>query len=242
MPELVGAPQPDLVLVNDDDLTYAKVRLDERSLATLTELDRRASPSTLPRALCWSAAWDMTRDAEMSTQRLRDPGARAASAARPTARSCAPCCGRPRRPSILYADPAQRRDGAGGGWPTACSRCCARPTPGSDSQLQLARAFASAAVTDEQLAIVRGLLDGTEQLDGLTIDTDLRWHLLHRLVAAGKADERRDRPRARRRRHGDRAPAGRGGPRRPAGRRGEGRGLGGGRRAATSCRTRSRPR
>jgi aminopeptidase N len=61
--------------------------------------------------------------------------------------------------------------------------------PGSDSQLQITRAFASAAVSDAQLAIVRAVLDGTEQLDGLTIDTDLRWHLLHQLVAAGRADE-----------------------------------------------------
>ena len=61
--------------------------------------------------------------------------------------------------------------------------------PGSDSQLQLTRAFASAAASDAQLAIVRAVLDGTERLDGLTIDTDLRWHLLHQLVAAGRAED-----------------------------------------------------
>ena len=50
-PALVGAPQPDLVLVNDDDLTYAKIRLDERSLATLVELDRRLRRVAAPRAV-----------------------------------------------------------------------------------------------------------------------------------------------------------------------------------------------
>ncbi len=64
VPALVGRPQPDLVLVNDDDLTYAKIRLDDRSLATLTEHVGDFEES-LPRALCWAAAWDMTRDAEL---------------------------------------------------------------------------------------------------------------------------------------------------------------------------------
>jgi aminopeptidase N len=60
---------------------------------------------------------------------------------------------------------------------------------GSDAQLQFVRAFASTAVTDDQLELVRSMLDGSTQLSGLTIDTDLRWHLLHRLVAAGHADD-----------------------------------------------------
>ena len=64
VPGLVGKRQPDLVLVNDDDLTYAKIRLDERSLATLVEHVGDFEES-LPRTLCWTAAWDMTRDAEM---------------------------------------------------------------------------------------------------------------------------------------------------------------------------------
>src|SRR5829696_8523322 len=67
VPELVGVAQPDLLLVNDDDLTYAKVRLDERSLATLVarvaDID-----DPLPRAMCWGAAWDMTRDGEMAAR------------------------------------------------------------------------------------------------------------------------------------------------------------------------------
>ncbi len=48
VPELVGHPAADLVLVNDDDLTYAKLRLDERSLATLRIEHRRASPDPWP--------------------------------------------------------------------------------------------------------------------------------------------------------------------------------------------------
>ena len=63
--ELVGQRQPDLLLLNDGDLTYAKIRLDERSLATVVNGLSRLDDS-LARALCWGAAWDMTRDAEMT--------------------------------------------------------------------------------------------------------------------------------------------------------------------------------
>jgi aminopeptidase N len=90
--------------------------------------------------------------------------------------------------SLLYCDPAHRadvRDELAGG----LLRLVHDATPGSDSQLQLVRAFASAASSDEHLAVVRALLDGTEQLGDLVVDTDLRWHLLHQLVAGGHADD-----------------------------------------------------
>src|SRR5580698_7294050 len=67
LPELVGVLRPDLVLVNDDDLTYAKIRLDDHSLATLVS-SIRLFTDPLPAALCWSAAWDMCRDGEMAAR------------------------------------------------------------------------------------------------------------------------------------------------------------------------------
>ena len=66
--ELIGLPQPDLLLVNDDDLAYCKVRLDERSLRTLTTGGIARLTESLPRALAWSAAWDMTRDGELAAR------------------------------------------------------------------------------------------------------------------------------------------------------------------------------
>ena len=68
VPALVGMAQPDLLLVNDDDLTYCKLRLDERSLRTLRTGGIARLAESLPRALCWSAAWDMTRDGELATR------------------------------------------------------------------------------------------------------------------------------------------------------------------------------
>ena len=106
VPELVGVAQPDLVLVNDDDLTYAKIRLDERSLATLTESIGDFTDS-LPRSLCWSAAWDMTRDGEMSTQDyltlvLRGVGRETDSSVMRTLLRQAETA------VVLYTDPARR--------------------------------------------------------------------------------------------------------------------------------------
>ena len=63
--ELSGEEIADLLLLNDHDLTYGKIRFDERSIATLKAHLGNLSDS-LTRALCWSAAWDMHRDGELS--------------------------------------------------------------------------------------------------------------------------------------------------------------------------------
>ena len=68
IPALQGISRGKLILVNDDDLTYCSLRLDTESLETLLErIADIAEP--LPRTLAWSAAWEMTRDAEL---RARD--------------------------------------------------------------------------------------------------------------------------------------------------------------------------
>ncbi|HCE60812.1 MAG TPA: aminopeptidase N, partial [Janibacter terrae] len=67
LPQLVGQRQPDLLLVNDDDLAYAKLRLDERSLATLLA-HPTAFTESLPASLALASAWDMTRDGEMAAR------------------------------------------------------------------------------------------------------------------------------------------------------------------------------
>ena len=65
--ELIGKRRPALLLVNDDDLTYCKLRLDDVSLRTLRSGGIAKLESPLARTLCWSAAWDMTRDGELAT-------------------------------------------------------------------------------------------------------------------------------------------------------------------------------
>ncbi|GAA1808520.1 aminopeptidase N [Actinomadura chokoriensis] len=186
VPQLVGKKRPDLVLVNDDDLTYAKIRLDEHSQRTLIEHIGDIKES-LPRALCWSAAWDMTRDAEMATRdyvRLVAKGIRGV-----TDISVTQTLLRQARTAVQqYADPAWRTDGLALLADTL-SGLAREAEPGSDFQLAYTQAFAASAVSGEHLAFVRGLLDGSQSLDGLTVDTDLRWTLLRRLVVTGRAGE-----------------------------------------------------
>jgi aminopeptidase N len=186
VPELVGVAQPDLVLVNDDDLTYAKVRLDQRSLTTLVEHMGEVT-DTLARSLCWTSAWDMTRDGELATHDYLTLVLRGlthetdSSVIRTALRQVEIAC-------LVYSSP-ERREASRLRLAEGVGELLRAAAPGSDNQLQLLRAYASTAVDDSHLGYVRRVLDGEETLDGLTIDTDLRWHLLHHLVAAGQADE-----------------------------------------------------
>ncbi|MEJ3744510.1 aminopeptidase N [Actinomycetes bacterium KLBMP 9797] len=181
---LAGKPAADVLLLNDDDLTYAKLRLDERSMATVVR-HIAGFESALPRALCWAAAWDMTRDAELAA---RDyvalvaaglPAERDINLVTTTLRQAATTLS-------FYADPAW----APTGWAVladATRGALAAAEPGSGFQLAWARAFASAARSDDDLARLRHWLDGVDVPDGLAIDTELRWSLLQSLAAKGRA-------------------------------------------------------
>jgi aminopeptidase N len=182
IPELVGQPRPDLVLVNDDDLTYAKIRLDDHSLRTLVD-SIGAFTDSLPAALCWSATWDMVRDGEMAARdyvRLVLSGISSVadiSVVQTLLRQASQAVRR-------FADPGWRQTGLA--LMASTLRDLLRDAPaGSDTQLAYVRAFAGVAVSADDLALLAGLLDGSVMLDGLTVDTDLRWSLLGRLVSRG---------------------------------------------------------
>ncbi|MGH8866498.1 MAG: aminopeptidase N, partial [Actinomycetes bacterium] len=186
VPQLVGQAQPDLVLLNDEDLTYAKLRLDERSLATLTRAIGEFTDS-LPRTLCWSAAWDMCRDAEMPARdylTLVLSGLEVESDI-----SVVQMLLRQVKSALdMYATPGFRPEGYAR-LAAHLRRLLAEAEPGSDAQLTFVRAFTSAATSREDVEFVRGLLDGSQVVDGLAVDADLRWHLLVKLVSRGAADE-----------------------------------------------------
>ncbi|HEY9412424.1 MAG TPA: ERAP1-like C-terminal domain-containing protein, partial [Jiangellaceae bacterium] len=184
VPELVGEVQADLLLVNDDDLTFAKIRLDDHSLQTLVR-SITALPS-LPRALCWTAATDMLRDAELATRdyvELVLGGIGTESVITVVQHVLATA----RSAIDLYADPADRML-LSARWASALRGLAGAAEPGSDHQLAFARAWVSAVASPEHVGQIRALLDGsTDVLDGLVVDTDLRWHLLQRLVVIGEA-------------------------------------------------------
>jgi aminopeptidase N len=188
VPDLVGEKQPDLLLLNDGDLTYAKIRLDERSLATAVDSIDKVEDS-LARALLWGAAWDMTRDAEMSATDfvalvLRGVGRETDL----TAVDRFPIYAR----SVVnyYSDPATR-DELKATWEKGLRELLLAAEPASDHQLSFTRAYAAAAHSDEALDYVAGLLEGSTTLEGLEVDTDLRWVLLTSLAAAGRAEAAR---------------------------------------------------
>ena len=182
---LVGQEQPDLVLLNDGDLTYAKIRLDERSLATLVSSIDTLDDS-LPRALCWGAAWDMTRDAEMSTTDFAELVLRGIGTESDL--TAVGALLRYAKTAIdTYSAPANRQ-ALRERWESGLSALVDGAAAGSDHQLAFVRAFAAAAVSEQGLARVQKWYDGEESLPGLTVDTDLRWALLTALAAAGRAD------------------------------------------------------
>ncbi|MGP3969011.1 aminopeptidase N [Streptomyces sp. 6N223] len=187
VPQLAGRPRPALVLLNDDDLSYAKVRLDPASLAVVTE-HLGGFTESLPRALCWASAWDMTRDGEMATRDYLSLVL--AGIGRESDIGVVQTLHRQVKLALdLYADPAWRGTGLAR-WSAATVDHLRSAAPGSDHQLAWARAFAATARTEEQLDLLAGLLEGTETIEGLVVDTELRWALLHRLAATGRAEEK----------------------------------------------------
>ena len=182
---LLGRTQPALVLINDDDLAYAKIRLDETSLTTLVN-HVGSFEESLPRALCWAAAWDMTRDAEMPA-RVYLALVQRGIGGEDDIGVVQSLLRQAQSALTLYADPAWAPTGRAS-LATSALTAVRDAEPGSDLQLVWARALGSLASTDEQVALLQGLLDGSASIEGLALDAELRWHLLHRLVVVGRAD------------------------------------------------------
>ncbi|MDG4832867.1 aminopeptidase N [Solwaraspora sp. WMMD1047] len=182
---LRGVPAPDVLLLNDEDLTYAKLRLDDRSMAGVVR-HISAFDSALARALCWSAAWDMVRDAELAARDYLAlvlaglPAESDINLVTQTLRQASATL-------ISYADPGWAPTGWADLARTARDVLLAAE-PGSGLQLAWARAYASAARSDADLAALRGWLDGVGVPAGLVIDTELRWSVLASLVAKGAAE------------------------------------------------------
>ncbi|TKG66891.1 aminopeptidase N [Prauserella endophytica] len=187
VPDLVGVPAGKLVLVNDDDLTYCTMRLDNDSLVTL--IDRIGDiTEPLPRTLCWSAAWEMTREAELKARdfvTLVQRGIHAETEVGVVQRLLLQA----QTALNSYAEEKWAREH---GWPSFTARLLelARGAePGSDHQLAFVNSLAGSVLDDDTAAVLAGWLDGSAKLEGLTVDTDLRWRLLHALVAHGKAGD-----------------------------------------------------
>ncbi|OAN38732.1 aminopeptidase N [Mycolicibacterium iranicum] len=189
VPALHGVSRGKLILLNDDDLTYCSLRLDPDSLQTvLTRIADIAEP--LPRTLAWSAAWEMTRDAEL---RARDFVALVISGLHAETE-----VGVAQRLVLQaqtalgsYADPGWAAEN---GWPAfgdALLDLARESQPGSDHQLAFVNAVCSSVLSPNHVAVLETLLDNEPaavNLTGLVVDTDLRWRIVTALARAGVID------------------------------------------------------
>jgi len=184
--QLVGLKQPALILLNDGDLAYAKIRLDQTSWSTaLKHLSDIEDP--LARTIVWGAAVDASRDAETDPADfihlvLTHIASESESTTMMTLLRQLVTTGN------LYVNSTSRQSvlsNIADGLLTLARGAEA----GSDAQLQFTKFFALFARTDSQLAALKNILLGQEVLAGLTIDADLKWELLTGLVVAGAAGE-----------------------------------------------------
>ena len=184
--ELVGLKKPALVLLNDDDLAYAKIRLDDESHAVALK-HLAAIENPLARALVWGAVWDAVQDAETkpSDYIALVLGNIASETESTTIRTT---LGQLVQTARVYVAPASRAETikAIGDelWGLALAA-----EPASDAQFQFVKFFANVASTPAHMAALQGLRDGSGELSGLEIDTDLDWELLDGLVLNGAAGQ-----------------------------------------------------
>jgi aminopeptidase N len=184
--ELVGTKRPDFVLLNDNDLAYAKVRLDSHShkvaMSNLSGIE-----DSLARTLVWTAAWDATRDGEASGSDfielvLNHIGPETESTTILTLLRQLVTTGN------LYVQPAKRQ--------AALERIAdglidlaEKAKPGSDSQLQFVKFIPGFARSASQKKWMSDLLSGEITLAGFTVDQDVRWELITGLVSNGVIGE-----------------------------------------------------
>ncbi|HJR90410.1 MAG TPA: aminopeptidase N [Aeromicrobium sp.] len=179
--ELIDHRVPDLILLNDDDLTYAKIRLDPRSFATLVESIQTFDDS-LPRALCWGSAWDMTRDAELPAGDFVELVLAGVGGESDLTAVAALLRQGQSAVSLFTSDDDRPKLAAR--WESGLWSLVEAAKEGSDHQLALVRAYAGAA---SEPGYLRDLLGGN--LNGLEVDADLRWTLIKALARIGAADE-----------------------------------------------------
>jgi len=185
--ELIGVPAPELTVLNDGDLTFAKIRLDDRSWqTTYRALSRVADPLT--RALLWGAAWDATRDADLPADQFIDlvvahlPHETEVSLWEASFTLA-------RNQAVDRYLPVERRPEALAALAAVCRRVLADTDTADGRRLAAARGLAACAVDDQDIAVVRRWLVGDEVPAGITVDTELRWMILYRLAVLGLINE-----------------------------------------------------
>jgi len=186
IPALVGKKQPDLLLLNDNDLAYAKIRLDERSrVAALGNLS--GIEDSLARTLVWTAAWDATRDGEAPASEFIDL-VLGHIATETESTTILTLLRQLVTTGTLYVAP-QKREQTLVKIADGLIALAESAQAGSDSQLQFTKYVPQFARTAAQLNWLDDLLSGGKKLAGLDVDQDVRWELTIGLVVGGRFGE-----------------------------------------------------
>ncbi|MGW1495347.1 aminopeptidase N [Streptomyces sp. NPDC002402] len=178
--------RPALVVLNDGDASYAKVRLDATSWDTAVR-SLSGIPDPLTRTVVWNAARDMVRDGELAPAAYLE----AARAHLPRETDLAVVQGVLAFAATQLADrylPADVRPAALGAIRGICRDLLRRTEDGSEPGLRLTavRHFIDAAAQPETLQEWIG--DGSVP-GGPELDPELRWRILYRLAVLGASDE-----------------------------------------------------
>lgn len=183
--EAAGKKRPDLILINDDDLTYTKIRLDGKSLSfALRYMDRLVD--SLPRAIIFLSLWDMVRNAELPAESFISTMLKALVTEHEST-TFRKILGTIATARLFYVAPARRSQVtervAGEIWHLAQAAAA-----GSDEQFQLLTSYLSMAAGPEFARRAVGFLDGSLVLPGLEIDNDLRWSIIFAQAKVGAID------------------------------------------------------
>jgi aminopeptidase N len=180
-------PRPDVILLNDGDLSYTKIRFDEHSWEAVTEA-LAALPDPLSRAVTWKAARDLVRDARTA------PADYLALVARHLPAETDPfvvegvlAFARPVVADRLLA-PALRPQALASLAATSRALLAAGP---EEVRLAATRGLVDSAISAEDTAELRRWYADGAIPGGTAIDPELRWKMLLRLTvlgAAGAAD------------------------------------------------------
>ena len=186
VPSAEGVARPDFILVNDGDLAYAKIRLDEDSLAFAVANITRFTDS-LTRGVVMAAAWDMTRDGQMKARDYLNLALTAVPAETNMQLLTL---------TLRHIDEAVRTFVAPDARAEAAETVGRRllllartARSGSDAQRMLVAAAARNASNAEQFEAIKALYDGSATLEGLELDVDLQWSLLIALVRGSVAGD-----------------------------------------------------
>ncbi|RRD53833.1 aminopeptidase N [Buchananella hordeovulneris] len=194
-----GLTKPDLIVVNDDDLTYGICHLDPVSTATALRHVSRL-PGELSAAVVWSSLYNMVRDGALPATDFLT----AVLTHAPHTRDTALVTELLRQAQLTvenYVAPAGR-DAARQQWASGLAAALQAAEPGAQLQQLLARALVGVRLVPEAyrptyVPQLHTLL--AEQLPGLEVGQELRWEILIALQAAGasttelvRAEQQRD--------------------------------------------------